>query len=185
MLGLRTVWDHFHLWLKIGLYLPIEPEIAGPITPPDGGEGLPFIVGLPLVTDRYLPKMNEIRQTIWPQSTHFTKLGPMGTLWPITPHSVGDQAQIRKASFLYQGICLCQISSRLLNVGLYFPIEAKISGPQNCPSGDEESPLRWGLLLFRVRYLPKMNSISSRVWQGITVVRNERTHIFATAWADR
>ena len=33
MLEWPTVFGHFHLWLKVGLYLSIEPESAGPHNP--------------------------------------------------------------------------------------------------------------------------------------------------------
>ena len=75
-----------------------------------------------------------------------------------------------------------------LKVGLYLPIEPEISGPHNSPLGEEGPPLGWGLLLSRGRYLPKMNSIGSRVWPWITRVTvgrtHTRTHIFAIALAD-
>ena len=47
MLGWPTVFGHFHLWLKVGLYFSIEPESAGPHNSPTGRPmGLKF--GSPL-----------------------------------------------------------------------------------------------------------------------------------------
>ena len=72
MLGWPTVLGQFHLWLKVGLYLPIEPEISGPHNSPCGKEGPPFVVGLLLSSGRYLPKMNLIRSRVSPQITRVT-----------------------------------------------------------------------------------------------------------------
>ena len=64
----------------VGLYLPIEPQISGPHNSPSGVESVALWVGVAVVQGRYLPKMNEIGQTVWPQSAHFDKIGPHGAL---------------------------------------------------------------------------------------------------------
>ena len=79
MLGWPTVLGRFNLWLKVGLYIPIEPKFRGPITPTlEGGGGRSLGAGLTLFRSRYVPKMNEIRQTVFPGLTQFGKIGPQG-----------------------------------------------------------------------------------------------------------
>ena len=44
-------------------------------------------------------------------------------------HSSVGRSCPNPASFIYQGTCLCRICWRLLELGLYFPIDFQISGP--------------------------------------------------------
>ena len=70
----------FYLWLKVGLYLPIENEISRSHNSPSEGGGPLLGWWLMLSSGRYLSKMIESRQTVCRRSTHFDKIGPQGAL---------------------------------------------------------------------------------------------------------
>ena len=58
-------------------------------------------------------------------------------------------------------------------IGLYRPIEPKISGPDNSPSGGGGgAPFGWWLVLSNGMYLTKMNEIHQAVWsQSATLAK--------------
>ena len=142
MIGWPTVSGRFYLWLKDGLYLPIEPKISGPHNPLWAEEGSLFGVGVADVQGRYVPAMNEIHQTVSQQSTYFAKIRPTGTSGPITPHSEADQAQIWHSCFFCQRVDACAKFHRdCLQAGLYLPIEPTISGPHNSHQEEEGVPI--------------------------------------------
>ena len=96
-------------------------------------------------------------------STLWQNWAPGGILRPHNSPLRGDGAQIRQACFICQGVCLCEIWSRLLKVGRYIPIEPKILEPHNSLSGVRRGPVWGGGCVFRGQVPAKMNSISSRV----------------------
>ena len=141
--------------LKVCLYIPIEPKISGPITPPLGRGGGPLWGGVAVVQCRYLPKMKEVRQTFGRNQHTLPKLGPMGHFGPHNS-PIGRQMGLKFGRYIsfakFDRDC-----SKL-------PIPSHTTQnfrPHNSPSGRRGRPLGHRLLLSSVqRYVPAKNELN-------------------------
>ena len=120
-----------------------QPKISEAHNSPAGGRGVPHWGGLPLSRGRYLPTLNQIRQTVWRQSTHFAKIGPQGHLRAHNTPFGGRSGPNLAGVFPLSRSMLVPNFIAIAQCCLYRPREPKTSGPHNSPMG-------WGLLLSRV-----------------------------------
>ena len=144
--------DRFRPFAPLAQSWPIpshRTRNCGPITPPLGEEGSPIRAGAAVVQGRHLPKINEIPETVWPQSTRLPKLGPRGHFRAHnSPYGGRSGPNFVGMFHLSRGMLLPNLIA-IDQSWTYLPIEPTIFGSITPPLGMRGPSLGSGLLLFR------------------------------------